>query len=43
MKKPYDPGQKYRTLKNMSRFFKNPLGYSVWRYIYAHNVNSAWG
>jgi hypothetical protein len=33
-KKPYDPGQKWRTLKNLSRAYKNPLGFFIWRYTY---------
>lgn len=39
-KKPYDPGQKWRTLKNVSRFYKNPIGYTLWRYIYAASMNN---
>ncbi len=35
MKKPYDPGQKWRSLKNISRFYRNPLGFMTWRYLYA--------
>jgi len=39
-KKPYDPGQKWRTLKNMSRFYKNPMGFMTWRYLYAFNMRN---
>ena len=39
-KKPYDPAQKWRTLKNLSRFYRNPLGFVIWRYIYAHKMGT---
>jgi hypothetical protein len=43
LKKPYDPGQKYRTLKNMSRFFRNPFGFMLWRHLYAVKQNRGLG
>jgi len=39
-KKPYDPGQKWRTLKNISRFYKNPMGFMAWRYLYSVNMKN---
>lgn len=41
MKKPYDPAQRWRTLKNMARAFKNPMGFAVWRFAYKQNNNTA--
>jgi len=41
MKKPYDPAQKWRTLKNLSRVYRNPIGFFVWRYLYAGKQGSA--
>jgi hypothetical protein len=40
-KKPYDPAQRWRTLKNITRFLKNPIGYTFWRYYYAKNIGNA--
>lgn len=34
--KQIDLGQKWRSLKNYSKFFKNPLGHIYWRTLYAH-------
>lgn len=30
-KKPSDKGNRRRFLKNVSRFFKNPIGYIYWK------------
>jgi hypothetical protein len=42
-KKPFDPAQKWRTLKNITRFLKNPMGYTIWRYAYAKKLGNAPG
>jgi len=39
MSKPKDYAYKWRWNKNVARFFKNPLGYTAWRYIYMQNQN----
>ena len=40
-KKQLDSGQQWRFLKNYARVFKNPIGYAIWRFRYAHNQNRA--
>lgn len=41
MNKPRDYGYKWRTLKNATRFFKNPVGFISWRYAYRAKQNRA--
>ncbi len=41
MKKPYDPAQRWRYFKNLSRVYRNPIGFFVWRYLYAYKQGSA--
>ena len=41
MNKQKDFGQKWRTLKNIARVFKNPAGFVYWRYMYKHKQNRA--
>lgn len=38
MKKPHDKGQRFRTLKTLTKFHRNPVGYIAWRFVYAYNV-----
>jgi hypothetical protein len=39
--KQKDMGYRWRILKNLFKFFKNPLGHLVWRYDYAVKQNRA--
>ena len=39
MKKPRDEAQKWRAFKNISRFFKNPFGYTYWKIDIFHAQN----
>lgn len=39
MKKPQDMGQKWRGFKNISRFFKHPVGYIYWKSSPLHEQN----
>ena len=39
MKKPRDEAQKWRAFKNISRFFKNPFGYTYWKVNPFHEQN----
>ena len=31
LKKPRDEAQKWRTIKNIARFYKNPFAYIYWK------------
>lgn len=39
--KQKDMGYRWRLLKNIFKFFKNPIGHIVWRYSYAQTQNRA--
>ena len=45
-KKPRDEAQRFRTFKNIARFFKNPLAYAYWKtepFHKANRVRFLWG
>ena len=39
MNKPRDNGQRWRAYKNISRFYKNPVGYTYWKMEPFHSQN----